>query len=50
MNGYVILVGGEGSVKYAFVGLDRATGNITTLHLKSIKELAKRAPSLGLIP
>lgn len=37
MNGYI-----------KFVGLDRATGNITTLHLKSVKELSKKAPSLGL--
>lgn len=50
MNGYVKLVGGEGGAKYAFVGLDRVTGNITTLHLKSVKELTKKAPSLGLIP
>ncbi|MCQ9210208.1 pre-toxin TG domain-containing protein [Granulicatella seriolae] len=50
MNGYIKLIGGEGSAKYAFVGLDRATGNITTLHLKSVKELAKKAPSLGLKP
>ncbi|MBO0461456.1 MULTISPECIES: hypothetical protein [Enterococcus] len=48
MNGYFKLVGGEGSAKYAFVGLDRITGNITTLHLKSVKELVKKAPSLGL--
>ncbi|MEQ6205459.1 transposase [Enterococcus mundtii] len=48
MNGYIKLVGGEGSAKYAFVGLDRTTGNITTLHLKSVKELIKKAPSLGL--
>ena len=50
MNGYIKLVGGEGSAKYAFVGIDRATGNITTLHLKSVKELAKKAPSLGVKP
>ena len=48
MNGYIKLVGGEGSAKYAFVGLDRTTGNITTVHLKSVKELIKKAPSLGL--
>ena len=50
MNGYIKFVGGEGSAKYAFVGIDRATGNITTLHLKSVKELAKKAPSLGVKP
>ncbi|MEG0153663.1 MAG: hypothetical protein RR744_10925, partial [Cellulosilyticaceae bacterium] len=48
MNGYVKFVGGEGSAKYAFVGLDRATGKITTLHLKTVSELIKKAPSLGL--
>lgn len=47
MNGYVKLVGGEGSAKYAFVGLDRATGEITTFHLKTVSELMKKAPSLG---
>jgi hypothetical protein len=48
MNGYVKFVGGEGSAKYAFVGLDKATGEITTFHLKSVLELIKKAPSLGL--
>ncbi|EAG1698186.1 hypothetical protein BBW85_06360 [Listeria monocytogenes] len=48
MNGYVKFVGGEGSAKYAFVGLDRATGKITTFHLKTVSELIKKAPSLGL--
>lgn len=47
MNGYVKFVGGEGSAKYAFVGLDRATGEITTFHLKTVSELIKKAPSLG---
>ncbi|EOL46351.1 hypothetical protein [Enterococcus caccae] len=50
MNGYITLIGGEGSVKYVFMGLDRATENITILHSKSVKELAKKAPSLGLKP
>jgi len=48
MNGYVRLIGGKGSAKYGFVGLDRATGNITTFHAKSVSELARKAPSLGL--
>ncbi|MCL1092072.1 hypothetical protein L2744_21220 [Shewanella profunda] len=47
MNGYVRLIGGEGSAKYGFVGLDRTTGNITTFHVKSVSELSKKAPSLG---
>ena len=47
MNGYVKFVGGKGSAKYAFVGLDRATGEITTFHLKTVSELIKKAPSLG---
>ena len=50
LNGYVQLIGGKGSAKYAFVGLDRLTGNITTFHIKTVGELAKKAPSLGLIP
>nr|WP_275371556.1 hypothetical protein [Xenorhabdus bovienii] len=48
MNGYVKLIGGQGSAKYAFVGLDRKTGNITTLHVKTVSELTRKAPSLGL--
>ncbi|MED0864436.1 T7SS effector LXG polymorphic toxin [Bacillus safensis] len=48
LNGYVRLVGGKGSAKYGFVGLDRKTGNITTFHIKSVKELSKKAPSLGI--
>ena len=48
MNGYIKFVGGNGSAKYVFVGLDRKTGNITTMHLKSVQELMKKAPSLGL--
>ena len=47
MNGYVRLIGGNGSAKYGFVGLDRATGGITTFHTKSVSELARKAPSLG---
>lgn len=47
MNGYVRMIGGEGSAKYGFVGLHRATGNITTFHVKSVSELSRKAPSLG---
>ncbi|MBI6763102.1 hypothetical protein, partial [Pseudomonas syringae] len=47
MNGYVKMIGGEGSAKYGFVGVDRATGNITTFHVKTVSELARKAPSLG---
>ncbi|MCX7903060.1 MAG: RHS repeat-associated core domain-containing protein [Caloramator sp.] len=49
LNGYVQLIGGKGSAKYGFVGLDRATGHITTFHIKTASELAKKAPSLGII-
>ncbi|MBA4538855.1 hypothetical protein H1Z61_17585 [Bacillus aquiflavi] len=49
LNGYVKLVGGKGSAKYAFVGLDRTTEEITTFHLKSVSELMKKAPSLKLM-
>tara|TARA_B100001094_G_C18081895_1_gene745645 strand:+ start:80 stop:565 length:486 start_codon:yes stop_codon:yes gene_type:complete len=48
MNGYVKLIGGKGSAKFSFVGLDRKTGDITTFHIKSADELARRAPSLGI--
>ncbi|WP_394747811.1 fibronectin type III domain-containing protein [Spongiimicrobium salis] len=48
LNGYVKLIGGKGSAKFGFVGLNRTTGGITTFHLKTAKELAKKAPSLGI--
>ncbi|MGJ0909004.1 hypothetical protein [Clostridium botulinum] len=49
LNGYVKLIGGKGSAKYGFVGLNRATGNITTFHIKTASELSKKAPSLKII-
>lgn len=48
LNGYVKLIGGKGSAKYAFVGLDRRTGHITTFHIKSASYLSRNAPSLGI--
>ncbi|SFH56858.1 hypothetical protein SAMN04487830_10243, partial [Pseudobutyrivibrio sp. OR37] len=45
LNGYVSFMSGD---KFGFVGLDRVTGNITTFHIKTVEELAKRAPSLGI--
>ncbi|MBP2831950.1 VCBS repeat-containing protein [Aquimarina sp. U1-2] len=48
LHGYVSLVGGTGSAKYAFVGLNRSTNNITTFHIKPIRRLVEIAPSLGL--
>ncbi|MFV0154511.1 RHS repeat-associated core domain-containing protein [Empedobacter falsenii] len=47
-NAFVKLIGGTGSAKYAFVGLNRSTGEITTFHIKTAKELSKSAPSLGI--
>ena len=38
-NGYLKFMSGK---KYGFVGLDRATGNITTFHIKSVQELSKK--------
>ncbi|TKI53416.1 hypothetical protein FC756_24030 [Lysinibacillus mangiferihumi] len=46
LNGYVKLVGGKGSAKYGFVGLDRKTGNITMFDKKSVKDLANKVPCL----
>ena len=46
LNGYVRMIGGQGSAKYGFVGLNRATGNITTFHIKTAKELSKKAPGM----
>lgn len=48
MHGYVKLLGGKGSAKYGFVGLDRLSGKITTFHPKTVSELIRKAPSLGL--
>ena len=44
LNGYVKFISGQ---KYGFVGLDRATGDITTFHIKTVSELIKNAPGLG---
>lgn len=46
LNGYVRLIGGKGSAKFGFVGLNRTTGSITTFHIKTAQELAKKAPSV----
>ena len=48
LNGYVRLIGGPGSAKYGFVGVDRTTGSITTFHIKTAKWLSQNAPSLGI--
>ena len=48
LNGFVRLIGGKGNAKYAFVGMERGTNRITTFHIKTVKELIKKAPSLGL--
>ena len=51
MNGYVVKIGGTGkSTKYAFVGLDRATGNITTYHVKYAKQILKKSPNFEVNP
>ncbi|AXH00905.1 hypothetical protein DVJ83_17490 (plasmid) [Deinococcus wulumuqiensis] len=47
LNAYVQIIGGKGSAKVMMVGLDRATREITTLHVKTVSEIAKKAPSLG---
>ena len=46
LNGYVRLIGGKGSAKFGFVGLNRTTGNITTFHIKTAQELAKKASNM----
>lgn len=50
MHGFVQFMGASGRANYAFVGLNRSTGNITTFHIKSVEELSRRAPSVGLVP
>lgn len=44
LNGYVSFMSGD---KYGFIGLDRATGDITTFHIKTVSELMKKVPSIG---
>lgn len=46
LNGYIRFIGGQGSAKFGFVGLNRFTGNITTFHIKTAKELAKKVPTM----
>jgi filamentous hemagglutinin len=50
MNGFVKLIGGQGSAKFGFVGLERGSSAITTFHIKTASELARKAPSLGITP
>ena len=50
MNGFAKLIGGQGSAKFGFVGLERGSSSITTFHIKTASELAKKAPSLGITP
>ncbi|WP_242060255.1 hypothetical protein [Oscillatoria sp. FACHB-1407] len=48
MNGYVKVVGGSGNAKVAFVGVRRDnTDVVTTFHIKSLREISRKAPSLG---
>ena len=49
-NAYVKLIGtmGKKEPRFAFVGLNRLNGTITTFHIKDILDLMKDAPSLGL--
>lgn len=47
LNGFVRLIGGKGKAKYGFVGLNDS-GELTTFHIKTASELARKAPSLGI--
>lgn len=47
MHGFVKIFGGKGKAKAAFVGLNHQTENITTFHIKTVREIAQKAPSLG---
>jgi hypothetical protein len=47
LNAYASIPGGTGSAKGLLVGLDRATGEITTMHLKPVSWFEAKAPSLG---
>ena len=47
LNAYVSIAGGTGSAKGLMVGIDRATGEITTMHMKPVSWFETKAPSLG---
>jgi RHS repeat-associated protein len=47
LNAFVAIPGGVGSAKGLLVGVDRVTGEITTMHLKPISFFETKAPSLG---
>jgi hypothetical protein len=47
LNAYVSIPGGIGSAKGLMVGIDRATGEITTMPMKPIPWFETKAPSLA---
>jgi hypothetical protein len=47
LNAFVKLIGGTGDAKVAFVGIKKSENIITTFHIKYLKELINKAPSLG---
>ncbi len=40
---YAKFIPASGQLKFGFVGLNRTTGNITTFHIKSLRELVKKS-------
>jgi len=50
MNAFVKLIGGRGTAKFAVVGLEQGTSTITTFHIKTAREIARKAPGLGIVP
>ena len=47
LNAFVKLIGGTGDAKVAFVGIKKSENIVTTFHIKYLKELINKAPSLG---
>lgn len=47
LNAYIQIPVGIGPAKAPIVGIDRYSGNITTFHIKYLKEILSKAPSLG---
>jgi hypothetical protein len=47
LNAYVSIPGGSGAAKGLMVGVNRMTGEITTMHLKPVTFFEQKAPSLG---
>lgn len=46
LNGYIRLIGGPGSAKFAFVGVKNGGSNISTFHIKTARDIARSFPGI----